>query len=74
MIVDDENGYPVLIDPQPSPFHQLVEGKWVISDENLTALLNDQKDELIDVLAKKTDRLKNALLIGYPQAEIDSFY
>lgn len=73
-IVGDEKGYPVLIDPQPSPFHQLVEGKWVISDENLTALLNDQKDELIDVLAKKTDRLKNALLIGYPQAEIDSFY
>ncbi|UWZ92180.1 hypothetical protein HZ320_00090 [[Pasteurella] aerogenes] len=74
MIVDDENGYPVLIDPQPSPFHQLVEGKWVISDENQTALLTQNKDKLIKKLADKTDNFKAQLLIGYPQAEIDSFF
>lgn len=73
-IVDDENGYPVLIDPQPSPFHQLVEGKWVISDENLTALLEKKKNNMIKKLADKTDNFKAQLLIGYPQAEIDSFY
>ncbi|MFZ7175488.1 hypothetical protein ACLSYX_11880, partial [[Pasteurella] aerogenes] len=74
MIVADENGYPVLVDPQPSPFHQLVEGKWVISSENQTALLEQHKNQLIEKLADKTDSLKSQLLVGYPQTEIDSFY
>lgn len=73
-IVGDEKGYPVLVDPQPSPFHQLVEGKWVISSEKQTALLEQHKNQLIEKLADKTDSLKSQLLVGYPQTEIDSFY
>lgn len=74
IIVADESGNPILIDPQPTPFHQLVAGKWVISDENQTALLTQNKDKLIKKLADKTDSFKTQLLVGYPQAEIDSFF
>lgn len=74
IIVADESGNPILIEPQPTPFHQLVAEKWVISDENQTALLTQNKDKLIKKLADKTDNFKAQLLIGYPQAEIDSFY
>ncbi len=73
IIVADESGNPILIEPQPTPFHQLVEGKWVISDENLTALLEKKKNNMIKKLADKTDSFKTQLLVGYPQAEIDSF-
>ncbi|SUB32802.1 Uncharacterised protein [[Pasteurella] mairii] len=74
MIVSDESGSPILIAPPPTPFHQLVAGKWVISDENQTALLTQNKDKLIKKLAEKIDSFKAQLLVGYPQAEIDSFF
>ncbi|SUU97877.1 hypothetical protein [Avibacterium paragallinarum] len=31
-IISDERGYPVLIEPQPSPYHRLQGGKWVMDE------------------------------------------
>lgn len=73
-IVANEQGEPILIDPAPSEFHQLENGQWVISEDNQTALLEQRRQALIELLANKTDRFKSQILIGYPQAEIDSFY
>ncbi|WP_241013560.1 phage tail protein [Aggregatibacter actinomycetemcomitans] len=67
-------GKPILIEPQPSPAHELKDGKWIISPEKLTALLPNRKAELLTVIANKTDNFKAQYLIGYSQAEIDSFY
>ncbi|HHF3991823.1 TPA: hypothetical protein ACPONN_001296, partial [Haemophilus influenzae] len=33
-----------------------------------------QKESLLNKLADKADQLKNSLLAGYPQTEIESFY
>ena len=47
---------------------------WVISHEKQTALFAQQKESLLNKLADKADQLKNGLLAGYPQTEIESFY
>jgi len=47
---------------------------WVISPEKQTALFEQQKEGLLNKLADKADQLKNSLLTGYPQTEIESFY
>ena len=47
---------------------------WVISPEKQTALFAQQKEGLLNKLADKADQLKNSLLAGYPQTEIESFY
>ena len=47
---------------------------WVISPEKQTALFAQQKEGLLNKLADKADQLKNGLLAGYPQTEIESFY
>lgn len=47
---------------------------WVISSEKQTALFAQQKECLLNKLADKADQLKNGLLTGYPQTEIESFY
>ena len=48
-IVADKNGYPVLIDPQPSAAHELNLDtlNWEISSEKQTALLSETKTRLI---------------------------
>lgn len=75
-IIADKTGNPVLIDPQPSAAHVLNLNtlKWEISAEKQTALFAQQKEGLLNKLADKTDQLKNGLLAGYPQTEIESFY
>lgn len=73
-IIPDEGGYPVLVDLAPSEFHELKNGKWIISPENFAALLTQKKNELLQRIATKTDSFKAQYLAGYPQAEIDSFY
>ncbi|NYA25008.1 hypothetical protein HZI65_02935 [Haemophilus haemolyticus] len=75
-IIADKTGSPVLIDPQPSAAHQLnLETlTWEISPEKQTALFAQQKESLLNKLADKADQLKNSLLAGYPQTEIESFY
>lgn len=75
-IIADKTGYPVLIDPQPSAAHVLNFDTltWEISAEKQTALFAQQKEGLLNKLANKADQLKNNLLAGYPQTEIESFY
>ena len=75
-IIADKTGYPVLIDPQPSAAHvlNLDTLTWEISAEKQTALFAQQKESLLNKLANKADQLKNSLLAGYPQTEIESFY
>ena len=75
-ILADKTGYPVLIDPQPSVAHvlNLDTLTWEISPEKQTALFAQQKESLLNKLADKADQLKNGLLAGYPQTEIESFY
>ena len=75
-IIANKTGYPVLIDPQPSVAHvlNLETLTWEISSEKQTALFAQQKEGLLNKLADKADQLKNGLLAGYPQTEIESFY
>nr|DAK45953.1 MAG TPA: hypothetical protein [Caudoviricetes sp.] len=44
------------------------------TQEKLTALFAQQKEGLLNKLADKADQLKNGILAGYPQTEIESFY
>ena len=75
-IVSNKQGEPVLIEQQPSPAHELNLDTltWDISVEKQTALFAQQKESLLNKLADKADQLKNSLLAGYPQTEIESFY
>lgn len=75
-IIADKTGNPVLIDSQPSAAHVLNFDTlmWEISGEKLTSLLAERKTHLLNVIANKTDNFKAQYLIGYSQAEIDSFY
>ena len=60
----------------PSPFHvfNMTTKSFELSKEKQTALLAQQKESLLNKLADKADQLKNGLLAGYPQTEIESFY
>lgn len=60
--------------PRPTMAHEWDGKAWVISPAKMTALFAEQKESLIAQLANKTDTLKEGLLVGYPQTEIDSFY
>lgn len=75
-IVADKTGQPVLVDQQPSVAHvlNLDTLQWVIPTEKQTALLAERKTQLLNVIANKTDNFKAQYLVGYSQAEIDSFY
>lgn len=68
------NGKLVLAEKQPSQAHEWDGKAWVISQEKMTALLAERKTHLLNVIANKTDNFKAQYLIGYSQAEIDSFY
>lgn len=75
-IISNKKGEPVLVEPPPSAAHELNLDtlKWEISPEKMTALLAERKTHLLNVIANKTDNFKAQYLIGYSQAEIDSFY
>ncbi|WP_105888048.1 hypothetical protein [Haemophilus influenzae] len=73
-IIADSDGTPILIEPQPSAAHEWDGKEWTISTEKQTALFAQQKESLLNKLADKADQLKNGLLAGYPQTEIESFY
>lgn len=64
----------VLVDKQPTPAHEWDGKAWAIPPEKQTALFAQQKEGLLNKLANKADQLKNSLLAGYPQTEIESFY
>ncbi len=63
-----------LTTPKPSPNHKWNGKEWTIDKAGLQTLLNARKDGLLLLLANKADELKSSLLVGYPQAEIESFY
>ncbi|MFC1059574.1 hypothetical protein ACFGW1_01870 [Pasteurella multocida] len=51
VIISDRSGNPILIDPAPSQFHELVDGVWTISVEKQTQL----KHDLIQKLTNNID-------------------
>ena len=69
-----ENGQFIGRPMQPTPAHDWNGSEWVISPEKLTAYLAQRKETLLTTLANRADQLKNGLLVGYPQTEIESFY
>lgn len=60
----------------PSEFHAFnLETKlFEISSERVSALLAERKAKMLIEVANKTDGFKAEYLVGYSQAEIDSFY
>lgn len=74
VIVSDTKGYPLLTESAPSPAHEWDGKAWVIPPEKQTAFFAQQKEGLLNKLADKADQLKNSLMVGYPQTEIESFY
>ena len=71
-----ENGKIKCSGKAPSPFHvfNMATKSFELSKEKQTALFAQQKEGLLNKLADKADQLKNELLAGYPQTEIESFY
>lgn len=71
-----ENGKIKYSGKAPSEYHVFdIETKsFKISTEKLTKLLTERKTHLLNVIGNKTDNFKAQYLIGYSQAEIDSFY
>ena len=76
-----ENKTPVLIknkialvEKQPTKDHEWDGKSWVIHKEKQTELLIKRKNNLMQLIANKTDNFKSQYLAGYSQAEIDSFY
>ena len=71
-----ENGKIKCSGKAPSPFHvfSMATKSFELSKEKQTALFVQQKEGLLNKLANKADQLKNSLLAGYPQTEIESFY
>lgn len=47
IITSDENG-PILVEPAPSKFHELVNGEWVITQEKQTQLKHELIKNLVD--------------------------
>lgn len=52
-IIADDNGYPILIDPQPSPYHVLHGKEWIIDDEKKQAYLATLRQKLSDDIDNK---------------------
>lgn len=68
------NGKMILVNAPESEFYEWNGKDWEIPQEKLTVLFTQQKEGLLNKLADKADQLKNSLLAGYPQTEIESFY
>ena len=64
----------VLVEKQTTKDHEWNGKSWVIPKEKQTALLIKRKNNLMQIIANKTDNFKSQYLTGYSQAEIDSFY
>lgn len=68
------DGKPQIFPPRPSEYHELENGKWVLSKVKQHEQLKQKKSALIGKLLEKTDRLNAVVFEGYSQVEIDSFY
>lgn len=71
-----ENGKIRCSGKAPSEFHtfNLKTKLFEISSERTATLLAERKAKMLIEVAKKTDDFKAQYLVGYSQAEIDSFY
>lgn len=74
LILADEQGYPFLAPLQPTPYHEWNGKEWTISKAHQAEFIAKRKAELMTRIAQKTDKFKTDYLVGYSQAEIDSFY
>lgn len=71
-----ENGVIKYSGKAPSEYH-VFDSKsksFKVSDNKKTEFTKRKKENLLNTLADKADKIKNDLLSGYPQTEIESFY
>lgn len=71
-----ENGVIKYSGKAPSEYH-IFDAKsksFKVSDEKKAEFFKRKKEALLNTLADKADAIKNGLLAGYPQTEIESFY
>ena len=60
--------------PTEYHFFDMKTKKFKESQEKKNNFLTSKKEALLASLADKADKIKNSLLVGYPQTEIESFY
>lgn len=60
--------------PTEYHFFDMKTRKFKESQEKKNSFLTSKKEALLTSLADKADKIKNSLLVGYPQTEIESFY
>ena len=60
----------------PSEYHVFdFESKtFKVSEDKKAEFFKSKKESLLSTLSDKADKIKDGLLVGYPQTEIDSFY
>ena len=71
-----ENGVIKYSGKAPSEYH-VFDSKsksFKVSDAKKAEFFKRKKENLLNTLADKADKIKNGLLAGYPQTEIESFY
>lgn len=71
-----ENGVIKYSGKAPSEYH-VFDSKsksFKVSDAKKAEFFKRKKENLLNTLADKADKIKNDLLAGYPQTEIESFY
>lgn len=71
-----ENGEIKYSGAAPTEYHffDIKTKKFKESQEKKNSFLTSKKEALLTSLADKADKIKNGLLAGYPQTEIESFY
>lgn len=71
-----ENGEVKCSGKAPSNYHTFNDKtkKFELSKTKQAEFIERKKENLLNELANKADKLKSNLLIGYPQTEIESFY
>lgn len=60
----------------PSEYHifDLKSKTFKVSEDKKTEFFKSKKQSLLSALSDKADKIKDGLLVGYPQTEIESFY
>lgn len=58
-IIADEQGYPMLVEPQPSPYHRLQGTEWVIDESKQAELLTQQRQQIRTQINTKRDACVN---------------
>ena len=71
-----ENGKIKCSGKSPSEYHvfDAKSKSFKVSDAKKAEFFKRNKENLLNTLADKADKIKNDLLAGYPQTEIESFY